>query len=108
VEKKASKGDSHLLGIDDKIPKNLLDQIMTEIKYSGYIARKQAAIAETLRHEAKPLPPALITLRLKGCAKRPKHHGRTIGISQNYSSFNLWANKFLVGPPFRCMALFGF
>ena len=40
-------------------PVELLDQITTEIKYAGYIAREQAAIAEIKRQEATQLSPDL-------------------------------------------------
>lgn len=38
-------------------PADLLDQVTTEIKYAGYIAREQAAIAEIKRQEATRLSP---------------------------------------------------
>lgn len=38
-------------------PADLLDQITTEIKYAGYIAREQATIAEIKRQEATQLSP---------------------------------------------------
>lgn len=40
-------------------PTDLLDQVTTEIKYAGYIAREQSAIAEIKRQEATALSPDL-------------------------------------------------
>ena len=40
-------------------PTDLLDQITTEIKYAGYIAREQAAINEIKRQDATLLSPDL-------------------------------------------------
>ena len=40
-------------------PADLLDQITTEIKYAGYIAREQAAINEIKRQDATLLSPDL-------------------------------------------------
>lgn len=47
-------------------PGALLDQITTEIKYAGYIAREQAAITEIRRQEATPLSPDLNYDTVKG------------------------------------------
>lgn len=47
-------------------PRDLLDQVTTEIKYAGYIDREQSAIAEIKRQEATVLPPDLDYLTVTG------------------------------------------
>lgn len=47
-------------------PRDLLDQVTTEIKYAGYIDREQAAIAEIKRQEATTLPADLDYLTVTG------------------------------------------
>ena len=47
-------------------PKDLLDQITTEIKYAGYIAREQSAINEIKRQEATLLSPDMDYSKVAG------------------------------------------
>ena len=47
-------------------PKDLLDQITTEIKYAGYIAREQSAINEIKRQEATLLSPDIDYSKVAG------------------------------------------
>lgn len=59
IRAEVAKQDHTLRDFITDQPANLLDQITTEIKYAGYIAREQAAIAENKRQEATKLSPDL-------------------------------------------------
>lgn len=57
IRQEVAKQDHTLSDFITDQPADLLDQISTEIKYAGYIAREQAAIAEIKRQEATRLSP---------------------------------------------------
>ncbi len=57
IRQEVAKQEHTLADFIQNEPANLLDQITTEIKYAGYIAREQAAIAEIRRQEATSLSP---------------------------------------------------
>ncbi len=57
IRQEVAKQDHTLAEFINDQPVDLLDQISTEIKYAGYIAREQSAIAEIKRQEATRLSP---------------------------------------------------
>lgn len=59
IRQEVAKQDHTLSEFISDQPADLLDQVTTEIKYAGYIAREQAAIAEIKRQEATRLSPDL-------------------------------------------------
>lgn len=56
IRQEVAKQEHTLADFIHNEPADLLDQITTEIKYAGYIAREQSAIAEIRRQEATLLP----------------------------------------------------
>ena len=57
IRQEVAKQEHTLAEFIQNEPADLLDQITTEIKYAGYIAREQSAIAEIKRQEATLLSP---------------------------------------------------
>ncbi len=57
IRQEVAKQANKLADFIQNEPADLLDQITTEIKYAGYIAREQAAIAEIKRQEETRLSP---------------------------------------------------
>lgn len=57
IRQEVAKQENKLADFIQNEPADLLDQITTEIKYAGYIAREQAAIAEIKRQEETRLSP---------------------------------------------------
>lgn len=66
------------------LPKEIFDQVETELKYEGYIKRQQAQINEMRRLECKKLPEGLdykniVGLRLEAQEKLNKIHPANVG-----------------------------
>lgn len=66
IRQEVAKQEHTLADFIHDEPADLLDQITTEIKYAGYIAREQAAIAEIRRQEATALSPDMDYNAVKG------------------------------------------
>ncbi len=66
IRQEVAKQEHTLADFIHDEPTDLLDQITTEIKYAGYIAREQAAIAEIRRQEATALSPDMDYNDVKG------------------------------------------
>ncbi|MBS7401625.1 MAG: tRNA uridine-5-carboxymethylaminomethyl(34) synthesis enzyme MnmG [Eubacteriales bacterium] len=66
IRQEVAKQEHTLADFIKDEPADLLDQITTEIKYAGYIAREQSAIAEICRQEATALSPDMNYDDVKG------------------------------------------